>query len=158
MGYQQRPNSGSLFVVEDRKEDDDPTSSGKIDIEGREYYIDAWILRDPGRDYLKDKMDLRFKAKGSSRKSGDGEGEMTRCDKKGKSENYPDWKGSLKMAESCREFEISGWRRYAKTDVKKEKPFLSLSVKPKQERQQEQRTQQAEPPRQEVKKSNDAYF
>lgn len=155
MGYQQRPNSGSLFVVEDRKEDDDPTSSGKINIAGAEYYLDAWILRDPGRDRLKDKMDLRFKAKGSSRKSGDGEGSMERCDKEGKSEKYPDWKGSLKMADSNREFEISGWVRQPNDSEKP--PFLSLQVKPKEQRN-EPAPQTSQPKKQEDRRSNDSYF
>jgi len=126
MAYEQRADTGTLFPVEERTSEDDPTSSGKINIDGKDYYLDAWILRDPGRDRSKDTMDLRFKAKGSSRASGDGHGTMQRVDKTGKSDKYPDWKGELKLEASGMELEVSGWIKQPSG----KKPFLSLSVKP----------------------------
>jgi uncharacterized protein (DUF736 family) len=117
-------NSGALFGNEDRQSKDDPSSGGKLDIEGVEYYCDAWRLN-------ADEMDLRVKRKGvrSAKATGDGDGDMKRVDKTGKSEKYPDWKGSLKVGDQ--HYWISGWKR---TGNNSGKEFLSLKVEKKEPR------------------------
>lgn len=41
--YEIKPNTGSLFRVEDRKSDTHPEYSGSALIEGVEYFVDAWV-------------------------------------------------------------------------------------------------------------------
>lgn len=41
--YEMKPNTGSLFRVEDRKSDTHPEYSGSALIDGVEYFVDAWV-------------------------------------------------------------------------------------------------------------------
>lgn len=43
MAYEAKPNTGSLFRVEDRKSDTHPEYSGSALIGGVEYFVDAWV-------------------------------------------------------------------------------------------------------------------
>ena len=46
MAYEQRLNSGSLFVNTRKKQDSHPDRSGTINVEGRLFYIDGWLKQD----------------------------------------------------------------------------------------------------------------
>lgn len=61
MSYQQRPNSGSLFRNDRKEEDNHPDHTGTCLIDGKEYYISAWIKegRNGGRKFFS----LSFKPK-----------------------------------------------------------------------------------------------
>jgi hypothetical protein len=48
MSYQQRDNSGSLFKVEQKRENG-PDYSGKCMVGGAMYYFDAWIKKPEGK-------------------------------------------------------------------------------------------------------------
>jgi len=56
-----KDNSGALFRNEDKKEDKHPDYKGSALIEGREYWINAWIneSKKTGKKYMK----LSFKEK-----------------------------------------------------------------------------------------------
>ena len=43
MAYEQKDNSGSLFRNERKEKDTHPDHTGTALIDGREYYISAWI-------------------------------------------------------------------------------------------------------------------
>jgi hypothetical protein len=43
MGYETKPNTGSLFKNEDRRNDKSPEYSGTVDIDGKEYRIAGWV-------------------------------------------------------------------------------------------------------------------
>lgn len=43
MAYEQKPNSGSLFANNRKTEESHPTHTGTALIDGKEYYINAWV-------------------------------------------------------------------------------------------------------------------
>lgn len=69
MAYEMKPNTGSLFRVEDRKSDTHPEYSGSALIDGVEYYVDAWVNEVKSGD-KKGKKYFSFKFKPKQQKSG----------------------------------------------------------------------------------------
>lgn len=61
MAYQQKPNTGSLFVNDKKETDKHPDYTGTALINGKEYYISGWrnIAKSSGKTYLS----LAFKEK-----------------------------------------------------------------------------------------------
>lgn len=43
MAFEQKPNTGSLFKAKDRATDRHPEYSGSFNIDGREYWLAAWV-------------------------------------------------------------------------------------------------------------------
>ena len=109
-------NSGALFTVENRESDDTPYASGKMTLLGNEYYLDAWKIVQDGADQL----DMQFKAKGSSRHSSDGEGELRRNEKS--KPTHPDWKGQIKFGSAT--YKVAGWRKKSAKGLW----YLSLAI------------------------------
>ena len=61
MAYEQRDNSGSLFVNERKETDKHPDRSGAAMIDGVEYWVSGWVKKDKnGHPW----MSLAFKPKG----------------------------------------------------------------------------------------------
>jgi hypothetical protein len=60
MAYEQRDNSGSLFVNDRKEKENHPDSKGSAMIDGREYWVSAW--RKAGKSGQKF-LSLAFKAK-----------------------------------------------------------------------------------------------
>ena len=59
-------NRGALFRVEERKSDRHPEYSGSINVEGTEYYLDAWVnVAKSGRKYFS----LSVKPKGPAKEA-----------------------------------------------------------------------------------------
>jgi hypothetical protein len=135
-------NSGILFMNPEYKDEQDQVyASGKLFVGEDQHELEAWKVFEVNRG---DVLELRCKAKKSGRVSGDGDGELERTDKTGKSDKYPDWKGNFKMKDG-RAYEMAGWRRKSKAG----NWFLSLSIKEKTEQaerkpepQQDQETNQ----------------
>jgi uncharacterized protein (DUF736 family) len=48
MAYEQRDNSGSLFKNDRKQQDNHPDYNGSIMIDGREYWLSAWLKRSQG--------------------------------------------------------------------------------------------------------------
>ncbi len=111
-----RDNSAALFTNEKAESEDDPYASGVMTLEGKEYYLDAWKIKEDGQDQL----DIRFKAKGSSKKSGDGDGFMKRNQKT--ADKHPDWKGEIQKGGT--KYKIAGWRRQSQKGLW----YLSLAI------------------------------
>jgi hypothetical protein len=61
MSYQQKPNSGSLFRNDRKEEDNHPDHTGTCNIDGKEYYINAWVKE--GRNGGKKFFSMSFKPK-----------------------------------------------------------------------------------------------
>lgn len=60
MAYEQRDNSGSLFINDKREKDTHPNMNGSVMIDGKEYWISAWTKeRNNGEKWLS----LAFKPK-----------------------------------------------------------------------------------------------
>lgn len=61
MAYQQKPNTGSLFVNDKKETEKHPDYTGTALIDGKEYYISGWrnIAKSSGKTYLS----LAFKEK-----------------------------------------------------------------------------------------------
>jgi len=49
MGYD-NTNSGSLFKNDKREKETHPTHTGTIDIEGKEYWLSAWVMEVKNKD------------------------------------------------------------------------------------------------------------
>lgn len=111
-----RDNSAALFTNEKVESEDDPYASGVMTLEGKDYYLDAWKIKEDGQDQL----DIRFKAKGSGKKSGDGDGFMKRSQKT--AEKHPDWKGEIQKDGT--KYKIAGWRRQSQKGLW----YLSLAI------------------------------
>ena len=43
--YQQRDNSGSLFVNEKKEQDNHPDRTGTIMVDGKEYWLNGWLKK-----------------------------------------------------------------------------------------------------------------
>jgi hypothetical protein len=72
MTFEMKPNTGSLFRVEDRKSDTHPEYSGSALIEGVEYFVDAWVNEvksgaKAGKKYFSFKFKPKQQSGGSSR-------------------------------------------------------------------------------------------
>lgn len=53
MSYDQKPNTGALFVNDRKSKDAHPDRSGKINVEGKLYYLDGWLKQDKnGKPWL----------------------------------------------------------------------------------------------------------
>ena len=60
MGYEQKPNTGSLFKNDKKETDSHPAYKGSALVDGQEYWLSAWINETKdGNRYMK----LAFKAK-----------------------------------------------------------------------------------------------
>jgi hypothetical protein len=69
MAYEQRDNSGSLFVNDRKESDKHPDRSGTAMIDGREYWVSGWVKTDKnGKPW----MSMAFKPKGDVVKPTDG--------------------------------------------------------------------------------------
>lgn len=65
MAYEQKDNSGSLFRNDRKEQENHPDHTGTCKIQGREYYISAWIRETKtGKKFFS----LAFKAKLASDK------------------------------------------------------------------------------------------
>lgn len=116
-------NRGVLFFVEQRETEDDPFATGNCEIDGKEYWMEAWKYVENDVIY----MDLRVKLKKNSpHRNGDGDGRIEKLRTKS-SEKAPDWKGELQMADGGPKFEVAGWRRQAE---KTGQWFLSVAINP----------------------------
>lgn len=61
-------NRGALFREENRKSDKHPEFSGTLNVEGREYYVDAWVNQaQSGRKYFSLSVKPKAPAKESPR-------------------------------------------------------------------------------------------
>jgi hypothetical protein len=67
VSYEQRDNSGSLFKNDRKEQDNHPDYTGSCKIQGREYYISAWVKE--GRNGGKKFFSFAFKPKLQSDRS-----------------------------------------------------------------------------------------
>jgi hypothetical protein len=65
MAYEQKNNSGSLFVNERKQQESHADYQGTALIEGVEYYVDGW--RKEGKNGKKGWISFRVKPKGQQR-------------------------------------------------------------------------------------------
>lgn len=63
MVWEQRDNSGSIFKNDRREKDNHPTHTGTAMIDGREYYISAWVKEGRSGKFFS----LAFKPKEAAR-------------------------------------------------------------------------------------------
>ncbi len=64
MAYQQRDNSGSVWVNDKKTEDKHPDRTGSAIIDGVEYFVDGWLKEtQAGKKFLS----LSFKRKNKQR-------------------------------------------------------------------------------------------
>lgn len=118
-----KKDGGALFFVEDRQTEDDPFATGQCEIDGKEYWMEAWKYVENDVIY----MDLRIKLKKNSpHRNGDGDGRIEKLRTKS-SDKAPDWKGNLQMADGGPKFEVAGWRRQSS---KTGQWFLSVAINP----------------------------
>lgn len=64
MAYEQRDNSGSMFVNDKKETDNHPDRTGTALIGGREYWVSGWVKKDKNGNPW---MSLAFKAKEEKR-------------------------------------------------------------------------------------------
>lgn len=65
MAYEQKDNSGSIWVNDRKEKDTHPDRTGTVKVGGKDYYISGWIKEANGKKF----MSLSFKpkdAKGSA--------------------------------------------------------------------------------------------
>lgn len=67
MAFEQKDNSGSLFVNERRTSDRHPDRTGSATIGGVEYWVSGWIKE--GRDGKKPWLSMAFTTKDDGRRS-----------------------------------------------------------------------------------------
>ena len=60
MAFQQKENSGAVFINADKQEDNHPDRKGDCNIEGVEYWVSGWIKKTKNGDPF---MSLSFKRK-----------------------------------------------------------------------------------------------
>lgn len=66
MSFEQRDNSGSLFKNDRKEQDNHPDYTGSAKIQGREFYISAWLKESKGGKKF---FSFSFKPKLASDKS-----------------------------------------------------------------------------------------
>lgn len=108
-------NRGVLFANYG-KDGDGPDYSGKINIEGQDQNLYGYV-----------ESDSRVNIKSADGKLA---GSIEKVDKEGRSEKYPDWKGSA--GGSIGSYGVAGWKRTSK----KGNNFLSLSIEKRNEPEQ----------------------
>jgi hypothetical protein len=53
MGYEQKPNSGSLFKNDRKETDQHPDYTGTLDVDGRQFWLSSWVrTTSAGKKYL----------------------------------------------------------------------------------------------------------
>ena len=77
MAYEQRDNSGSLFVNDRKEKDQHPDRTGSAVIDGKAYWVSGWIKQSNGKKFLS----LAFKPKEEQRAEPDRGGSTTRQSK-----------------------------------------------------------------------------
>ena len=105
-------NSGVLFGNWRKQNDGNPDYTGKLNIMGEDYNLVAHAESD-------ERIVMAIP-------DGIAVGAMERTDKEGRSEKYPDWKGTVDFSDG-RRMGVAGWKRIAK---KTGNPFLSLKAEP----------------------------
>jgi uncharacterized protein (DUF736 family) len=110
-------NRGVLFANYSKSDDNAPDYSGKLNIEGKEQNLFANVESDT-------KVNI-FTADGMLT------GSVEKTDKEGKSDKYPDWKGSASGEHGS--YGVAGWKRTSK----KGNNFLSLSIEARSAQKQE---------------------
>jgi hypothetical protein len=69
MAYEQKDNSGSIFVNDRKEKDNHPDRTGTALIDGTEYWVSGWLKKTKdGKPFLS----LAFKAKDTDTKPKDG--------------------------------------------------------------------------------------
>lgn len=70
-GFEQKPNSGSIFNNERKEQDSHPDRTGSCNIDGRDYWVNGWLKKTKdGKPYLS----LSFKLKEARGQGGGGQG------------------------------------------------------------------------------------
>jgi hypothetical protein len=70
MSYEQKDNTGSIFVNERKERDTHPDRTGTALIDGKPYYINAWIKEGKTGKFLS----LSFKPKAAKQATGGNDG------------------------------------------------------------------------------------
>lgn len=52
MAFEQKPNTGSLFKAKERASDRHPEYTGTINVDGREYWLAAWVKEGQTQKYF----------------------------------------------------------------------------------------------------------
>lgn len=52
MAYETKPNTGSLFKAKERASDRHPEYTGTINVDGREYWLAAWVKEGQTQKYF----------------------------------------------------------------------------------------------------------
>ena len=77
MAWEQKPNTGSLFKNDDRKEETHPHAKGTALIDGVEYWVSAWTKESKNGKFqslafkVKDKQESRKPEKQPAREPGE---------------------------------------------------------------------------------------
>lgn len=66
MPYEQRPNSGSMFLVEQKKKDSFPDFEGSVEVNGEQMWVSGWKKTGNGKKFIS----LSFKPKDPSKRPG----------------------------------------------------------------------------------------
>ena len=69
MAFEQKNNSGSLFKNERKETESQPTHTGSVMVDGKEYYISAWVKTGKNDTRF---FSLAFKPKGEPTRGGGG--------------------------------------------------------------------------------------
>ena len=87
MSFQQRDNSGALFANDKRENDRQPTHTGQCVIDGKPYFMDAWVKE--GRDGKRRFFSIAFKPK-LARDQGAGKNPAAQTAQSGPREEFND--------------------------------------------------------------------
>lgn len=52
MAYQQKPNTGSIFLEDQKKSDNHPDFKGSLNINGTEYWVSGWKKQGNGKKFI----------------------------------------------------------------------------------------------------------
>lgn len=52
MAFEQKPNTGSLFKAKERASDRHPEYTGTINVDGKEYWLAAWVKEGQTQKYF----------------------------------------------------------------------------------------------------------